>query len=94
MNSAIEFLQAHPTSSTLVAYYLASAFIGALPAPRSQASQFYLFIYKFANTLGGNLTRAFATKVEASPNWQPAIQKVVNGGLVPGLTPIPPSKGK
>ena len=89
MNSAIVFLQAHPTTSALVGYYIVSAFVGALPAPRAQSTQIYLFAYKFANTLGGNLTRAFATKVEGSPNWQPAVQKVINGS---GLTPIPPSR--
>ncbi len=80
MSSIVSFLQAHPTTDTLVAYYVASAFIGALPAPRAESTQVYLFAYKFMNTLGGNLTRAFATRVEASPNFQPAVAKVVNGG--------------
>lgn len=69
------FYNAHPATVALVSYYLASAFIGSLPAPTANASQFYLFLYKFLNTLGGNLSRAFASKVERSPNFQDALAK-------------------
>ena|ERR1700749_561080 len=70
------FIQAHDTLSSLVAYYIAIAFAGSLPAPRAQSSQFYLFVFKFVNTLAGNLTRAYASKVEASPNFQDAVNLV------------------
>jgi hypothetical protein len=66
-------ISAHPTISVLVAYYILSAAIGAMPAPTATSSTFYQFLFKFANTIGGNLTRAFNTYVEASPNFQPAV---------------------
>jgi hypothetical protein len=57
------FLMAHPTSSVLVTYYIMSAFIGALPSPKVDSSQFYQFFFKFINTLGGNLFRAFSSQL-------------------------------
>jgi len=75
----VSFYQAHPSLVALGGYYIVSAFIGALPAPMAGSSQLYLFFYKFLNTLGGNLTRAFGTKVEKSPNFADAVQKM-NGG--------------
>ncbi len=70
------FLVLHQTIAALVAYYTVSAFIGSLPAPTANSTQLYLFFYKFANTLGGNLTRAFATRVEGSPNFQDAVNNL------------------
>jgi len=80
MTSIWQFLMAHQTITTLVAYYIASAFIGALPAPQANSSMPYQFMYKFFNTLGGNLSRAFASKVESSPNFAPAAQKAQDLG--------------
>ena len=76
MNSAIAFLQAHPTSSTLVAYYIAISFTGSLPAPTASSSMLYQFIFKFVNTLAGNLARAYSSKVESSPNFQAAVNNL------------------
>lgn len=76
MTAFWQFLVAHQTIASLVAYYVVSAFIGSLPAPRVESTQMYLFLYKFANTLGGNLTRAFSTRVEASPNFQAALNNM------------------
>lgn len=83
MSGIWAYLQAHPTTSTLGVYYILSAAIGALPAPQAQSGMFYNWIFKFANTLGGNLTRAFAAKVEASPNFIPAAQKAQDLGQLP-----------
>lgn len=76
MTTAWSFLVEHQTIATLVGYYIVSAFVGSLPAPRANSTQLYLFFYKFANTLGGNLTRAFATRVEGSPNFQDAVNQL------------------
>jgi len=73
MNTIFGFIQAHPTSSTLVAYYIAISFVGSLPAPMASSSMFYQFVFKFVNTLAGNLARAYSSKVEASPNFQAAV---------------------
>lgn len=79
-----QWILAHPTISTLAAYYVLSAFIGALPAPTVTSTKFYQFFYKFTNTLGGNLTRAFATRLEGSPNFQDALNlQKTNGAIKP-----------
>jgi len=73
MATLINFLSAHETIATLVGYYLAIAAIGALPAPTATSTAMYQFWFKFLNTIGGNLTRAFNSTVEKSPNFQPAV---------------------
>ena len=79
MNNVIAFLQAHETVTTLVAWWFFSGAVGAMPAPTEKSSGFYQWSYKFLNTLGANIARAWGTKVEASPNFLPAVAKL-NGG--------------
>lgn len=74
MNTIIAFIQAHPTSATLVGYYVAISFVGSLPAPTATSSMFYQFLFKFVNTLAGNLARAYSTRVEKSPNFDDAVK--------------------
>lgn len=73
MTAIWDFLMAHPTSSALVGYYIAISFVGSLPAPTVNSSMFYQFVFKFVNTLAGNLARAYSTKVEGSPNFVAAV---------------------
>lgn len=73
MSQIWSFIVAHSTISSLVGYYIAISFTGSLPAPTARSSMFYQFVFKFVNTLAGNLTRAYASKVEASPNFQDAV---------------------
>lgn len=61
---------------TNVAQFIGSAFVSSLPAPTATSSPKYQFWFKFFNTVAGNLTRAKSTAVEASPNFQEAINKV------------------
>lgn len=63
MSQIIAFIQSHPTTSSLVAFYIASAFIGSLPAPAANSSTLYRFFFTFANTLGANLSRAYSSKL-------------------------------
>ena len=37
---------------------------------------FYLWFFKFANTIGANLARAYSTAVEGSPNFAAAAKKL------------------
>lgn len=73
MSALIAFIQAHPTTFALLGYYVAISFVGSLPAPQAASSMFYQFVFKFANTLAGNLSRAYATRVEGSPNFAAAV---------------------
>lgn len=84
MNSIISAYTAHPYIATLVSYWAASAFIGALPAPMANSTQLYLFFFKFTNTFVGNLLRAYSSKVEGSPNFQQAVvNKITDGSIAP-----------
>ena len=85
MSAIWTFITAHPTSFSLLGYYVAISFTGSLPAPKAESSMFYQFVFKFVNTLAGNLTRAYAAKVESSPNFQGAIDKQTQ---MAGVAPI------
>jgi hypothetical protein len=63
MSTIIAFLQAHQTSSVLVAFWIFSAFVGSLPAPTINSGQFYQFFFKFINTIGANVSRAYSSKL-------------------------------
>jgi hypothetical protein len=73
MNTIAGIYSAHPYISTLVSYWILSAFIGALPSPTANSSALYVFVFKFSNSLGGNLLRALSTRVESSPNFAQAV---------------------
>lgn len=93
MNWLASIYAQHPTMSPIVTYWTISCFIGALPAPQANSTQFYRFVFSFANALGANLMRAFSTKVESSPNFQQAVvkQNTNEGIVVPVvITPTPP----
>jgi hypothetical protein len=79
MKHFLDFISAHQVATTLGAYWFISCFIGALPAPTATSGQFYKFFFKFANTFGGNLLRAFSTALEGSPNWKDAVTKLTGG---------------
>lgn len=66
-------IHAHPTLFALAAYYVGSAFTASLPAPRKDDPRWYVFLFQFVNTLAANLVRAYATRVENSPNFEAAV---------------------
>ncbi|MGH8863084.1 MAG: hypothetical protein ACREVZ_00305 [Burkholderiales bacterium] len=68
MKTLWNLIQAYPTISALVGYYVLSAAIGSLPAPQPTAGLFYQWFFKFSNTLAGNLTRAFSSKLPVVNN--------------------------
>lgn len=67
------FMVAHQVIVTLAIGYVWSSFISALPSPQATSSAFYQFSFKFLNVLAANISRASNTKVEASPNFQAAV---------------------
>jgi len=95
LNSIIAFLRAHQTSDVLVGYYIAISFVGSLPSPQASSSLFYQFVFKFANTLAGNLSRAYASKVEASPNFAAAVNlQNAKTGEQKLVVPLSPEEAK
>lgn len=44
-------------------YWVFSAAVGAMEAPTEKNGPFYRWAFKFFNTLAGNLSRAFSSKI-------------------------------
>lgn len=65
----------------LLTYIITNTFVGYLPAPTKDNSQFYVWFFKVSNSLVMSFARAFRTRVENSPNFQDAVKIAVNGGL-------------
>lgn len=76
MNWLTNIYDAHPALTSLAGYYVGSAFVSSLPAPTAKSGQFYTFFFKFVNTLAANLSRAYASQVEKSPNFQDAVKQL------------------
>lgn len=70
------FYEAHKVAIWLGGYYVLSAFTGSLPAPTAKSGMFYQFFFKFCNTLGANIARAYSTTLEHSPNFESAVDKL------------------
>lgn len=74
------FPSAHPlafaaicTSAATAAQWVWNSFIGALAAPTAISTEEYKFWFRFLNLLAANIERAKGPKVEASPNFQDAV---------------------
>jgi hypothetical protein len=76
VNTIWQFLNDHQVLCTLAAGYTWSAFISALPAPQAASGTLYKFWFSFFNVLAANIARAQSTRVENSPNFQEAVNKV------------------
>jgi hypothetical protein len=63
MTSIWDFLSAHQTTAALVGFWIFSAFVGSLPAPAINSGMFYQFFFKFMNTLGANVARAYSSRL-------------------------------
>jgi hypothetical protein len=55
-----ELIQAHQLIAGMVAMWLASNAIGAMPTPRDNSSQFYEWAFKFLQSTGGGISRVLA----------------------------------
>lgn len=64
----------HPALAALIAYYILSAAISALPSPTADSSKFYQWFFKFSNGIAANISRAYSTAIESSPNFHAAVK--------------------
>lgn len=58
----IHFIAQHEFWSGIIAYWVFSAAVSAMPTPNG-SSQGYEWLFKFLHTIAGNLTNAFAAKI-------------------------------
>lgn len=82
----IQWIARHPYLSAAVATWvfnnIITVLVSSLPAPTQKSSARYVYWFKVANTIIGNVARAHSTAVELSPNWQDAVTKhlaILNG---------------
>lgn len=67
MNSIVELISNPLVWKLLISYWVFSAIVGAMPTPDPAGSKLYIFVFRFAHALGGNLNRAaMALKVPGS----------------------------
>jgi len=69
MTAIWNFIMAHQTTASLVAYYIFGAAVGALPMPDTSSGKFYRFFFSFCNTIAANISRVSAvpSKTDAAP---------------------------
>ncbi len=94
MNPIVQFVQHHPyiivsgVSGATVWLFnnVITVMVSSLPAPTKDSSPQYIYWFKVANTVVGNLQRAHGSRIEDSPNFKDAVQKYLaqNGIQAPG----------
>jgi len=86
------FIQAHQTIFALGLFWVASAGVGALPAPTATSAGPYKWFFAFANTIMANISRAYGTKIESSPNFQAAVNIQQAAAGQASTVVVPPAK--
>lgn len=79
----------HSELGHFILYFAGISFIGGMPAPTATSGVAYKWAFASLNSFAGNLARAFSTKIEKSPNWEPAVQQHINNQATP---PNPPAQ--
>lgn len=77
----ISWAMRHPYITGGVAVWIfnniVTVLVSSLPAPTKDSSAKYVYWFKVANTIIGNLARAKSTALELSPNFQDALNKAL-----------------
>ncbi len=74
-----EFLIQHQFWAAVVAYWIFSAAVSAMPDPGGSAGPGYLWLYRFLHTTAGNITTALLT----AARYRACASR---GSKIPGLT--------
>ena len=59
----MEFICQHQFGIAVVAYWIYSAAVSALPDPAPGGSPAYLWLYRFSHTIAGNITTVFGSRI-------------------------------
>lgn len=65
------------SASTWLFNNVVTILVGNLPAPTANATPEYKYWFRVANQFIGNRQRAKSTAIENSPNFAPAVQKLL-----------------
>lgn len=93
MNPILQTIQHHPFiivsfvsgASVWVFNNVVTVLVSSLPAPTKDSSPKYVYWFKVANTIVGNLQRAHGSRIEDSPNFKDAVNKLLASK---GIEPI------
>ena len=58
-----EFVATHQFGAAVAVYWIFSAAVSSLPEPDAQSHPGYLWLYRFAHTIAGNVTTAFGSRI-------------------------------
>jgi hypothetical protein len=75
MQRLLDLVMAHQVLAVLALGVVWNTFVGALDAPTKASSPYYVFIFKFSNSLAMNFQRARSTSIENSPNFDDAVKR-------------------
>lgn len=59
----IHFILQHEFWSGVAGYWILSAAVSAMPEPVTDSTEGYVWLYKFAHTIAGNITTVFSNKI-------------------------------
>ena len=66
MNGLIALIVAHQVTSTIVACWVFSAGVGAMPTPAATSGPFYVWTFNFLHVVTAGIARLVATKFPGS----------------------------
>jgi hypothetical protein len=73
----ISWVIKHPALASIIGTWvfnnIVTVLVSSLPAPTQDSSAKYVYWFKVANTIIGNIARANSTALEKSPNWEAAV---------------------
>ena len=81
LTAIYNWILAHSTMVTLLAYHIAIAFTTSLEMPSTDSGAFYRFFFKFVNGLAANYARAQASTTSAG--YQPPRAATIPGPQIP-----------
>ena len=65
-----EFITQHQSLAAVVLYWIFSAAVSSMPDPNGGSAPGYLWLFRFAHTVAGNITTVFGSKI---PGLKPLI---------------------
>jgi hypothetical protein len=73
----IAWILRHPAFASIIGTWvfnnIITVLVSSLPAPTKDSKPSYVYWFKVANTIIGNVARANSTALEKSPNWEAAV---------------------
>ena len=89
MTTLWSFIMAHQTTAALVAFWLFSNVVTALPSPNNDSNGFYKWAFAFGHGLAGSLARVFPSARVFNDPTQGSATYFAKDGAAAGTPPAP-----